>query len=165
MEWAAYWNVFSRNLGKIWCAKIPQCHFWNHGYFKTVTGRYLFPGPYTFSLDTPFPPIPIVLSTNERDDNRPQTSKHYFVSSRFILSFLSKSDKKGPAWNQGSQGYLNPFSTIVLFLATPNDTSLHHLTPKQWRKTLLRTYHTILKFSVEYFKKVPQVTAWSTVVQ
>jgi len=26
---------------------------------------------------------------------------------------------KGPAWNQGSQGYLNPFYPVVLFLATP----------------------------------------------
>jgi len=33
VEWATYWNVFSRNQGKIWCAKTPQCHFWNHGFF------------------------------------------------------------------------------------------------------------------------------------
>jgi len=36
----------------------------------------------------------------------------YYPSSQNLI-------KKGAAWNHGSQEYLNPFSPIVRFLATP----------------------------------------------
>ena len=61
-----------------------------------------------------------------------------------MLSLLSKTDEKGPAGNHGSQGYLNPFSPIVRFLATPQ----RHIitspdTYRHWRRTFLGTYQAI----------------------
>jgi len=61
-----------------------------------------------------------VLSTKDRDDIRPQTTKHYWCgSSRLKLPLHWKSDKKDLPEIKVIQNYLNPFSSIVRSLATP----------------------------------------------
>ena len=73
----------------------------------------------TLSLDKLFHHLNCLLN-KRKGCNRPLTSEIYFISSRFTLpTHLSKSDKKGPAWSLGAQGYLIPSSPIVRFLATP----------------------------------------------
>jgi len=65
-------------------------------FLKHLIGGNFEQSPHIF-LQTRHLPCPSKrsFSTTERDDIRPQSSKYYWsVSSRFILSLLSKSDEK-----------------------------------------------------------------------
>ena len=61
--------------------------------------------------------------------------------------------KKGPAWNHGCQGCLNPFSPIVRFLATPQRHIITSTDPRHWRRTFLGTSDAIFNVQWDIFKK------------
>jgi len=52
-----------------------------------------------------------------------------------------------------SQGWLNPFSHTFRSLATPQRhiITIHHLTPRRWRRTFLGTFHAIFNVQWDIF--------------
>jgi len=80
-----------KNLGQIQCAKVPHClqirFFWH-----TYVGSNCAPVLTLSSPDKAVSPSQSkVLTTKERDDIRPQITKHYWSGiSRCILPLLWK---------------------------------------------------------------------------